>query len=76
MKKKIDYNERLKNPMRTVKHGVDSIDCHCRACSFSGFGKENIVKKARYHCEKTGHTVDVYRSNWTEITRYKKQIKI
>jgi len=72
MKKNIDYNERLKNPMRTIRHGVSDVDCHCRACNFSDSGKENVARKAKYHAQKTGHTIDIYREHWTEITFYKK----
>ena len=69
------YKERLKNPMRTIRHGLEEVSCFCRVCKYSDFGKEEVAKRARYHAKKTGHTVDIYRENWTEITFYKKRTK-
>ena len=64
------FDERRKNnPLRLIKHGVDSETVHCRICIFSGDGTMKIAKK---HAQETGHTVDLYREHWIELTYYKK----
>ena len=71
----INYKERLKNPMRTIRHGLEEISIQCRVCGYSDTSEKDISKKAREHAKKTGHTVDIYRENWTEITFYKKDLE-
>ncbi len=67
------FDKRLKdNPIRIINHGRGEEDYHCRICDFSGIGS---MIKAKKHAEQTGHTIDFYRENWTEITYYKKEDK-
>lgn len=69
------FDERLKNnPLRTIRHGLDDVDAHCRICTFSVYGKSEVSKKAKVHAQKTGHTIDIYRTHWTELTYYKKSL--
>lgn len=56
---------------RTVKHGIDATDAHCRHCKFSEF-EGDVSAKARRHAKKTLHTVDVYRSHHVEYTSHVK----
>jgi hypothetical protein len=68
------YDERLKNnPMQVILHqrDKDAENCHCRVCSFSDCGK-GMLRKAKLHASKTGHTIDVYYETWREVTYYKK----
>jgi hypothetical protein len=60
-------NKPLHDIMKTIKHGIDDINCYCRQCDWSCFDK-NGPSKAKYHCQKTKHTVDIYRENRTELT--------
>ena len=54
--------------MRSIRHGgTDDIRCFCRQCEWLDFAS-NSPARARYHCKKTKHTVDVYREHWTELT--------
>lgn len=58
-----------KTKFHRVKHGLDGVYCYCRHCDKSWLEKED-VKKVIYHAKKTGHTVDIYRENWTEYTSF------
>ena len=74
-KKKIDFEERLRNnKMRVIQHTRDKEEetCHCRNCNFSDCGK-NMLRLAKNHASKTGHTVDVYYETWREVTYYNKK---
>lgn len=65
------FDERLKNnSLRTIKHGVDSEILSCRICEFGGDG---TIKEAKKHAKKTGHTIDLYREHWIELTYYEKK---
>ena len=71
------FDDRLKNnEMRVIYHKMDDASAYCRICSFSMDnidGKDAyIITKAKEHARKTGHTVDIYREHWTEITYYNK----
>lgn len=64
-----------KSKFRACKHGLDGVFCYCRHCEKTlGFEKKDI-KKSIYHAKTTGHTVDVYRENWTEYTSFVKKSK-
>ena len=58
-----------KTKYRVVKHGLSEVNCYCRICGTS-WHEEGDVKKAIHHAKTTGHTVDVYRENWTEYTSW------
>mgnify|MGYP001561029795 CR=1 len=60
------------NTPRTIQHGKDGEDYHCRKCSFSGYGMSGCLQKAVNHSKKTGHTIDIYYESWREVTCYKK----
>jgi len=53
---------------KTIQHGRDDEEYHCRQCNFSDTGISNALQKARNHNKKTGHTVDVYYETWREVT--------
>ena len=57
---------------RAIRHGIDSQSAYCRNCQNSKF---DTAKEGIAHAKKTGHTVDVYRENWTEYTSYVKPTK-
>lgn len=60
--------------LRTVKHGLEEVNSYCRMCNYGEQGKQEVVRKARYHAQTTLHTVDIYRENWTEITSHVKKL--
>ena len=71
------FDDRLKNnEMKVIYHRMDDASAYCRICSFnmnSIDGKYTaVIAKAKEHARETGHTVDIYREHWTEITYYKK----
>ena len=53
----------------TIRHPKeeDSENGYCRICGWSIHGN-NIGNKCRYHTRTKGHTVDIYRESWTEVT--------
>ena len=54
---------------KTIKHGREQENYHCRICDFSDTGIKNALAKARKHTDTTGHTVDVYYEIWRETTK-------
>ncbi len=54
---------------KTINHGRDSENYHCRECKFSDVDVKGTLAKARRHTDKTGHTVDVYYESWRETTK-------
>ena len=57
----------MQKEMKRIKHGLDDTTCYCRQCSFNEF-EGDVARKAKEHCQKTKHTVDIYREHWTEYT--------
>ena len=52
--------------------GIDS-SAHCRDCGYSDCGRADdskaVTSRARYHVNKTGHSVEVYREHGVLIKR-------
>lgn len=65
-----------KKAFRTVKHKPEGATATCRNCKWETHHYETSIKnvstRARYHAQKTLHTVDVYTENWKEYTSYVK----
>ncbi len=61
----------MKTP-RVINHGTQEESYHCRECKSSGFANTaTALVKAKHHSTQTGHTVDVYKETWQEVTYYK-----
>lgn len=64
-----------KKKYRVVKHGLSDVNGYCRMCETSWHGKSNN-KEMINHAKTTGHTVDVFRENWTEYTSWVNKKKL
>ncbi len=53
--------------MKTIQHGIDDKNAHCRSCGFSE-DTGDVLKKAKKHSRETKHTVDIYYETWREVT--------
>jgi hypothetical protein len=56
---------------RRIDHGTTKdVNSHCRHCNWGDLSTSE--SKAKKHSKETGHTVDIYKERWIEMTCYKK----
>jgi len=52
---------------KVVRQGQLGEIAHCRVCNWKDESVDLATSRARYHCKKTGHIVDIERTFWLII---------